>query len=351
MLINADREQRSYYIVLNNASDHSELMADLSYLEGAPPGQLTLDFRQMAAPLTQEERPDYLPGGFGYQPTRLLLELIGALMAYLGRTVEHPHMLVAILPSSHSKVGHFLAEMHLPQILRQLGVRLEYADPTSIEYGEDDPTRQNLIPLTLVTVAAKGPDHRVLRRIREGVEQVFAQGLPGTPSVSFDPQLTRQFATVVNEAVDNMVEYGEGGVIGGLYYRRVGEVEISLVNRCGGFGGAMPHDQLVALIDAYEGVSRRVQGGGNGIAALSRLAGACFGTLLFRNGNATLRLSPDGSIEGDVDETGIETPGAAVTLILQLLPAPNGHKNETVQAFETVLRTGLADYIKRGNRQ
>src|SRR5262249_30306164 len=152
-------------------------------------------------------------------------------------------------------------------------------------------------------------DLRIQRRIRERVELVFVQGLPGNLGVSFDPNLARQFAMVVNEAVDNMIEYGEGGVIGGLYHRKVGEVEITLVNRSGGFGGVTPREQLRALIDAYEGTSHRQYGGGNGIAALSRLAGACFGTLLFRNGNATLRLSPDGSIDGDVDETGIETPG------------------------------------------
>ncbi|HSH81899.1 MAG TPA: hypothetical protein VLA19_25515 [Herpetosiphonaceae bacterium] len=351
MLSNADRDKGIYHIAFNNASDGAELMADLSYLGGAPSGTLTFDFRQMAAPLTQEQREEWLPGGFGYQPTQLLLEVLGAMMAYLDCEAAQSHRIKAILPTPMSRVGRFLVDMQLPQILHQMGIQLRYDDTWVREYGHDDPSRQNLIPLTLITVSTRGPDFRILRTIRKRVERVFSCGLPGDSATPLPPDLAEQFATVVNEAVDNMIEYGAGGLIAGLYYRKAGEVEITLVNRCGGFGGTNATEQLETLIDACDGMSSRSNGGGNGIITLSRLAGACFGTLLLRNGSATVRLSPDGSVDGSLDETGIQIPGAAVTLLLQLLPEPDGKENETRKAFEAVLRNALNAYMQQGNER
>jgi hypothetical protein len=149
---------------------------------------------------------------------------------------------------------------------------------------------------------------------------------------------------VVNEAVDNLIEYGRGGIIGGLYYPKVGEVEITLVNHQGGFGGSTPAEELDALISASEGKSSRPTGGANGIMALSRLTMICFGSLLLRNGNACLRLPPDGSVVATTSETGLPTPGASVTILLQLLPDGSVVRTEAMSDFELVLKNSLSNY-------
>src|SRR5262249_12642874 len=160
------------------------------------------------------------------------------------------------------RVGRFLADFRLPRILGALGLELQFADPSNAELGEDDPSRHNLIPMTIVRVSGDAPDFRVLKQIRDRVQTVFARAL------AQDSDLAARFSSVVSEAVDNLVAYGQGGLIGGLYYRRVGEVEITLCNRCGGFGGDTPDEQLEALVAACE-KRCRVGRGGNGIPQLS----------------------------------------------------------------------------------
>ena len=329
MLVSADRSASSYRIVLNNSSDASELMSDLSYLVDAPAGQLTFDFTHMAAPLTQEARDEYLPGNFGYQPTRQLVEVVAVIASCASKDAHFPHSLASRLPHPDSRVGDFLARMRLGDLLTQLGVPIEQVSPANTEFGNDDITRQNLIPLTCVTAP---PDFTQLLQMRDQIALVFRHALAGTSD------LAESFTSIVHEAVDNLIEYGQGGIIGGLFYPRVGEVEISLVNRYGGFGGDSPAEKLDALIDACSGKSQRSTGGGNGIAELSRLAMTCFGTLVLSNGGATLHLLPDGSVTATTDETGLPTPGAAVTILLQLLPA---ERSSSLKDYERVLQASL----------
>lgn len=339
MLVYADRSVGRYTIAVNNASNAAELMSDFSYLEDAPAGVLTLDFTHMAAGLTQETREEYLPGGFGYQPTQQLVEVASAIAEFLDRSVLCLYKVVALLPDRRSKVGSFLTHMHLPDLLKAMGVCVTFSDPAIVELGREDTTRQNLIPLAAIRVSVAGPDFRVLKQIRDHIERVFTQALPD------DLALANRFTSVVWEAVDNLIEYGHGGIIGGLYYPKVGEVEITLANRQGGFGGTNPSEEREALIAAYEGDTRRGSGGGNGIAESSRLAMACFGTLLLRSGRATLRLPPDGSIACTTDETGLPTPGACVSIVLQLLSAGSVPRTEPMKVFESVLMDSLERYM------
>jgi hypothetical protein len=337
MLINLDTSRRRYEIALNNASSGGELVSDLSYLDAAPAGTIVLDFRHMAASLTQETREEYLPGSFGYQPTLHLLELASVIGSFVERMALCPHTLVARLPRKNTRVGRFLAGFRLPEILAGFGLELQFTAPSNEELGDDDPSRHNLIPMTVVRLSGGRPDFKVLKQMRSRVETVF------TKALARDSDLANRFTSVVSEAVDNLVAYGQGGVIGGLYYRRVGEVEITLSNRCGGFGGQTPAEQLEALLQACEKRSREGRGG-NGIPELSRLTLTCFGTLLLRNGNASIRFLPDGSIAATTDETGFPLPGASVTVLLQFLPDDSVERTEAMKAFEGVLARSLLAY-------
>ncbi len=337
MLILLDTPDRRYEIALNNASCGHELISDLSYLAEVPPGTISFDFRHMAAPLTQETREQYLPGNFGYQPTLHLLEIVSVIGEFVDRQALCPHALVARLPRKDTRVGRFLADFRLPQNLRALGLELQFADPSTAELGSDDPSRQNLIPMTIVRVSRDMPDFKVLKQIRDRVEAVFGRAL------AQDADLASRFTLVVSEAVDNLVAYGQGGLIGGLYYHRVGEVEITLCNRFGGFGGNTPEEQMEALVAACE-KRTRVGQGGNGIPQLSELTLTCFGTLLLRNGNASVQFLPDGSVAATTDETGLSLPGAAVTILLQLLPDDSVQRTDAMRAFEEVLARSLREY-------
>jgi anti-sigma regulatory factor (Ser/Thr protein kinase) len=353
MLIGADYNSYQYRIAVNSATGSAELMSDLSYLECTPVGVITIDFTHMGVPLTQELREEYLPGSFGYLSVQHLLEVVAAIAVFKDRC---SHKLMATLPNQKSRagqdvaVGKFLNDMDLASLLQEMGVEVRFADPLSQELGRDD-RRQNLIPLMRISApephsSERRPDQLPIdffkqsAKIRERVEGVFSQALFD------DPDLASILATVVQEAVDNMVRYGKGGIIGGLYYPYVGEVEVTLVNRRGGFGGKTPDEQLESLLTACEARTDRQQGG-NGITELSRLAITCFGTLYFRSGNAALRMSPDGSIIGTTEETGLPTPGASVTILLQLLPNKFAERTETMKAYEAVLRASLEAYINR----
>jgi len=327
-------------------SNGAELAADLSYLEGVPAGVLTFDFTHMAAGLTQETREAYLPGNFGFQPTISLLEIVSTIASFTERAAICPHHLAVVLPNKKSRVGRFLMDMGLPAILKKMKIDIGEANPANVELGRDDLTRKNLIPLTVVDTLFGGqPNFEVYEHILKRVETVFTEALPGEQS------LINRFTGIVNEAIDNLVDYGQGGIIGGLCYPKIGEVEITMVNRYGGFGGTTPDEELEALIEACEGKTRRTNGGGIGIANLSRLAIVCFGTLLLRNGNATLRLLPDGSVSATTDKTGISTPGAYVTILLQLLPSQSITRTEDMRKFEAVLDQGLQSYAQRSSRR
>lgn len=342
MLVHLDRTDHLYVIGLSNASDGAEILADLSYLDGVPPGVLTFDFTLMSAQLTQEARDVYLPGSFGYQPTRNLVEIVAAIGACAADRSVYPHYLDARLPDPSSRVGDFLVRMELDRLLESLGLAVSLGTPANTEFGTDDTTRQSLIPLAHISVSATGqPDFAQIRGIRNRIERVFNHALHDAPDFA------ARFTSVVDEAVDNAVEYGEGGFIGGLYYPRAGEVEITLVNRQGGFGGCTPAEELDALVKICEGNTHRTSGGGNGIAELSRLALSCFGTIALRNGSATIFFQPDGSITTTVDETGLPGPGAAITILLQLLPVDRQSSAETLKAYESVLRASLVAYRSR----
>ncbi len=352
MLVNADCAVGCYRIAINNASGAAELISDFSYLDAVPPGILTFDFSHMAAPLTQENREDYLPGNFGYQPTLHLLEVVAAIAAYTnGEHGTVMHKLVAVLPKARSRVGQFLKRMGLPDLLKEMGLQVEFDAPATAEFGGDDTTRENLIALTTISDGNDNPQLalKAQMKIDSQIDRVFSQALPE------NPDLACSFTTIVQEAVDNLIHYGQGGIIAGLYYPRAGEVEITLVNRCGGFGGKNPTEQLEALVSACEGNTHRVNGGGNGIAQLSRLAMACFGTLVLRNGGASLYLLPNGSISGNTVETGLPTLGASVTILLQLLPSTiSGNSlgsTEPIDEFKAVLANSLETYLQKKWKQ
>jgi hypothetical protein len=135
-------------------------------------------------------------------------------------------------------------------------------------------------------------------------------------------------------------------MIGGLYYPKSGEVEVTLANRSGSFGGRTPEEELEALIEACEGNTQRKHGGGTGIANLSRLALMGFGTLLLRNGHATLKLLPDGSIIATQDDTGLPLPGVHATLLLQFIPTAWLSRTEDMRQFEDVLAQWLQTYAR-----
>jgi hypothetical protein len=333
VLVQLDATARRYVIALNNSTNASELRSDFSFLEQAPRGVLEFDFGHMAAPTTGELRDEFLPGGFGYQPTRHLVEIVACIADY-AEEAAFGHKIEARLPNEKAYVGKFLRDMGLPRILKEMCVPVRHADRAR-DIGRDDQSRRNLIPLRAIRVRAGIPDFQSLNRIREGIRSALSK------AVGEDAHLAEQMTSIVIEAVDNAIEYGQGGIIGGLFYPRAGEVEITLVNRTGGFGGDNPATELNALVAACEGRSSRPTGGGNGIAELSRLAFRCYGTLMFRNGNAAIRMLPDGSVVGSTDETGLPNPGASVTILLQLLPAASGSESMALKAFRDALTTSL----------
>lgn len=339
MLVEINRSTKHYIIAVNNATGSAELQSDFSYLTDVEPGTIVFDLTHMTAPLTQERRAEYYPGGFGYQPTQLLLEVVTSMAAAAHDQFKGVHRFQAVLPKVESRVGRFLAEMQLPERLADIGVTVSRAGQASREAGMDDPTRQNLIPLTAIKVGAAGPNFKLIRQLRERIEGVFVQALHEKR------QLANMFTQVVSEAVDNLVVYGQGGLIGGLYYPRVGEVEITLVNRRGGFGGDTPDEQLEELVKACEKSIRKQEGGGNGINELSALTASCFGALVLRNGNAKLSLPPDGSVIGFTEDTGFIVPGASVTILLQLIPAETIDRNDTMKAYEAALLASLERYV------
>src|SRR5438309_1218629 len=117
MLTNIDPSTRRYTVVLNNYTDAAEILSDLSYLDGQLPGELCFDFRHMAAAVTQETREEYLPGNFGYQPTRQLAEVAATLIDLAGRAQPYAHRLAALLPRGDTRVGSYLTGMRLDSLL------------------------------------------------------------------------------------------------------------------------------------------------------------------------------------------------------------------------------------------
>ncbi|MGI8554549.1 MAG: hypothetical protein ACR2PL_27725 [Dehalococcoidia bacterium] len=340
MLVGIDRAARTYHVAINNGTSYAEIMADLSYLAAVPTGVLLFDFTHMTVPLTKARLEMHLPGNLGYQPTQLLIEVVAAIAWCVRNNERSQHRLIARLPNSNTRVGKFLTDMHLQSVLREMRLKVEYADPTVPEVGTDD-ARSNLIPLALLRIEPESSLVRRVAEIRNQVERVFQEALAS------DHQQANRFTSIVSEAVDNMIEYGEGGIIGGLYYPRVGEVEITLVNESVGFGGETPDEQLEVLVGVCEGRTQRQVGGGYGFAALSDLALHCFGTLLLRNGNACVRLGPDASMVGTTEVTELPTLGASVTTLLQLSPSCSVERTEAMRAFDMVLNASLQRHLQK----
>jgi hypothetical protein len=203
--------------------------------------------------------------------------------------------------------------MRVEGVLQKMGLEVEKA--RVLETGQDDADRRTVIPLTDILLHGGLPDFHQLKTLRQHIEQTFGLALNGNKS------LANQFASIVNEAIDNLIEYAQGGWVAGLYYPPVGEMEISLINRRGGFGGQTPQQQLDRLLTVIEGTTERLHGGGHGIPALMDLAHQYLGTLRLSNRNSSLYVAADGSMTSVVDDTGIEIPGGRVTIVLQLLPA------------------------------
>jgi len=279
--------------------------------------------------LTSEKRFDYLPGSFGFHPTDRLAEEVACISHFREQLILWPHRWRVRLPSRASKVGAFLSSMHVGQVLRRMGLEVE--ETRMSETGQDDVNRRTLIPLTDILLHGGKPDFHQLKTLRQHIEQTFGLALNGNAS------LANQFASVVNEAVDNLIEYAHGGWVAGLYYPQVGEMEISLTNRGGGFGGQTPQQQLDRLLTVIEGSTERLHGGGHGIPALLDLAHQYLGTLRLSNGNASLYISADGSMTSVVDDTGIEIPGGRVTIVLQLLPS-HPSTSPTAQSMVDIVR-------------
>src|SRR5262249_16648045 len=247
---------------------------------------IIFDFTHLSGNLTSEKRFDYLPASFGFHPTDRLVEEVACISYFREQYILCPHQWHARLPSRATKIGAFLAHMHIGQVLRKM--RFEIEEAKVPETGHDDSSRKNLIPLTDITLHKEQPDFNQLMSLRQQIEQTFNLALHG------DASLANRFTSVVNEAVDNLIQYAHGGWVAGLYYPHVGEVEISLVNRCGGFGGTTPQEQLDKLLTVIEGATERPEGGGHGIPELLDLTHTYLGTLRLSNGNASLYISADG---------------------------------------------------------
>jgi len=300
----------------------------------------------MAAPLTQEMREEFTPGSMGYQPLRNLAEVVAELAAYTESTALFPHRIVAAVPDRRSAVGKFLHGIGLTSILDELNIEREGGIPASPEpaqYRDDD--RHNIVPFTSLIVGLDGrltpQSLKKFNGLHSRIENAFAVALSDYPGLAV------QFATAVMEAVDNMVEYGDGGIIAGLYYPRVGEVELTLVNRRGGFGGATPDEQMHALLAACEGATRRTSGGGNGIRELMRLTIHFFGSLVLRSGAAIVYATPNGDLLGRFSHTGFPANAASVTTMLQLLPSDHGrHSGDRAvrEAFAATLSARVTSY-------
>jgi hypothetical protein len=207
VLVQLDTTARRYVIALNNSTNSSELRSDFSYLEQAPRGVLEFDFGQMAAPTTLESRDNFLPGGFGYQPTRHLVEIVACIADY-AEEAAFGHKIEARLPNERTIVGKFLHDMRLPRILKEMWVPVRLADQLR-DIGRDDQSRRNLIPLRAIRVKGGVPDFEVVCQIREGVKTVLLK------AVGEDADLADQLTSIITEAVDNAIEYGQGGIVGG----------------------------------------------------------------------------------------------------------------------------------------
>lgn len=171
MLVQLDATTRRYVIALNNSTNASELRSDFSYLKQAPRGVLEFDFGHMAALTTLESRDDFLPGGFGYQPTRHLVEIVACIADY-AEEAAFGHKIEARLPNEKTAVGKFLHDMGLPRILKEMWVPVKLADQAR-DIGRDDQSRRNLIPLRAIRVRGGVPDFQIVSRIRDGVRTVL----------------------------------------------------------------------------------------------------------------------------------------------------------------------------------
>ena len=329
MIIFPDHTSGRYIIAITNSTGWAELAADFTYLTDVTPGDIVFDFTHLSGNLTSEKRFDYLPASFGFHPTDRLAEEIACISYFREQSILCPHQWHARLPNRATKIGAFLAHMHIGRVLKKMGFEIE--EMRVPETGQDDSSRQNLIPLTDIILQNEKPDFNQLTILRSQIEQTFSLALDG------DEALANRFTSIVSEAVDNLIEYAHGGWVAGLYYPRVGEIEISLINRRGGFGGLTPQAQLDRLLTVIEGATERPEGGGHGIPQLTELTYRYLGTLRLSNGNASLYISPEGSMTSEIEDTGIAIPGGRVTIVLQLLPA-RPLPNLTARAMVTVVR-------------
>lgn len=337
MLVSLDSKLRLAHVAINNGTGLAELLADFSLMECTIGHTIVFDWTHASANLTLEKREDYLPASFGFHPTDLLTEEIAALAEFIGRYGDVGHRLRARLPHEDTKIGAFFQRMKLGEVLRGLGIHVEGIGVCEEEGAEDDTSRRTLIPLQFLTVAVDGtPDFRAISSLRRDVEATFNGALEG------DGDLANKLTSIVSEAVDNMVEYAGGGIVAGLYYPRVGEVEITLINRCGGFSGSEAGNQLEALLSAVERALEKDGPGGNGIRELMNLADAAFGTLRLSSGPASLLIAPDGTMQTVVDNLGFALPGARVTLVLQLVPGKEHLSTLAKESLLKIVQRGLA---------
>jgi hypothetical protein len=199
MLIAANHPNSRYIIAITNSTGWAELAADFHSLADSPPGAILFDFTHLSGNLSSEKRFDYLPGSFGFHPTDRLAEEVACIGYFREQLILRLHPWCARLPNRTTKVGAFLSGMHVGRVLRKMGLEVEEAKVSEI--GRDDVSRLNLIPLTDIVLRGGNPDFTQLMHLRQRIEQTFGLALNGNAS------LANHFASIINEAVDNLIAY------------------------------------------------------------------------------------------------------------------------------------------------
>jgi hypothetical protein len=172
MLVMTDLETRYYLIAVNEVTSVAELIADLSYLDELPPGNLTLDFTYAAANVTQAIAAQHIPGHFGFHPLNHIIEQL----SFIGRLAEMPllasccHEISVTLPVSSSHLGRFFVHLGVSELLNQWGLKVDTRDIWEPKGARDDDSRCAIIPLTDIKTGYAGcPCDNHITQIRQRI--------------------------------------------------------------------------------------------------------------------------------------------------------------------------------------